>query len=191
VNGTLVARPDRRTRVAAAAAPGQDRGARIRGLSLGVLGIAAEVDRHTRLVTNDPRIVTWLDRGNVARADLALLSAARLHPHAARQAVQQMRGLAAVGPCNRLDVLRPSPAGLEGPVQDRMSCDVHHRCVALACEGPRLVGLCDVLDLKVSHCGSPQARSLDLLSLAGPFVRVNVAMRALADSGLVISGTTI
>jgi tetratricopeptide (TPR) repeat protein len=70
-----------------------------------------------------------------------------------------------------------------------MSCNVHHRCVALAREGPRLVGLCDVLDLKVSHCGSPQARSLDLLSLSGPFVRVNVAVRVLADSGLVIAAT--
>ena len=138
MNGTLVARPAR-TRGSAAAAPGSDRGARIRGLSLRVLGIAAEVDRHAGLVTNNPRIVTRPDRGNVAGADLALLSAARLHPHAARQAVQQVRRLAALGPCNRLEVLRPSPAGLEGPVQDRMSCNVHHRCVALAREGPRLV----------------------------------------------------
>ena len=83
MNGTLVARPAR-TRVSAAAALGSDRGARIRGLSLRVLGIAAEVDRHAGLVTNNPRIVTRTDRGNVARADLALLSAARLNAHAAR-----------------------------------------------------------------------------------------------------------
>jgi hypothetical protein len=57
------------------------------------LGIAAEVDRHTGLVTNNPRIVTRPDRGNVARADLALLSAAHLNAHAARQAVQQVRRL--------------------------------------------------------------------------------------------------
>jgi hypothetical protein len=75
------------------------------------MGIAAEVDRHTRLVTNNPRIVTRPDRGNVARADLALLS-------------------------------------------------------------------------------DPQARSLDPLSLSGPFGRVNVAVRVLADAGLVISATT-
>jgi hypothetical protein len=102
-------------------------------------------------------------------------------------------GLAAVGPCDRLEVLRPSPAGLECSVEDRMSRDGHHRCVALAREGTRLVGLCDVLDLKVSHCGSPQARSLDLLSLSGPFVRVNVAARGPAwsrtPSALRASGT--
>jgi hypothetical protein len=128
---------------------------RTRVLSLGVLGIAAEVNRHAGLVAHDPCIVTRLDRGNIAGADLALLSTARLYPHAARQAIQQMRRLAAVGPCNRLDVLRPPPAGLERPVQDRVSCHGHHRCAALAREGPRLVGLGDVLDLKVSHRESP------------------------------------
>jgi hypothetical protein len=85
-------------------------------LSLGVLGIAAEVDCHAGLVANDPRIVTWLDRGNVAGADLALLSAAHLHLHAARQAVQQVRGLAAVGPCNASQM----------PRADELNLDEHH-----------------------------------------------------------------
>jgi hypothetical protein len=148
----------------------------IRVLSLGVLGIAAEVDRHAGLVTNDPRIVTWLDRGNVAGADLALLSAARLHPHAARQAVQQVRGLAAVGPCDRLEVLRPSPAGLECSVQARVACDGHHCCAALAAKGRVSSGSATFL-ISMPATADPPGSPLDPLSLSGPFVRVNVEVR--------------
>src|SRR4029450_4311881 len=63
--------------------------------------------------------------------------------------------LAAVGPGNRLQVLRPAPAGLERPVQDWGAGDVHPRCLPLVHKRPRLVAACDVLDLKVSHAKPP------------------------------------
>jgi hypothetical protein len=74
------------------------------------------------------------------------------------QTGQQVRGLAAVGPHNRLQVLRPPPAGLVGHLQDRVPCDVHHCCLTFAREGARLVGLAHVLDLKTSHGSSSCAR---------------------------------
>jgi hypothetical protein len=55
--------------------------------------------------------VTGFDGGNITRADLALLSTVRLDAQPAREAVQKVRRLAAVGPCKRLQVLRPPPAG--------------------------------------------------------------------------------
>jgi hypothetical protein len=98
------------------------------------------------------------DRGNITRADLALLSTVRLDAQPARQTVQQVRRLAAVGPHNRLQVLRPPPAGLVRHVHDRVPCDVHHCCLTFIREGARLVGLADVLDLKTSHGYSSYAR---------------------------------
>jgi hypothetical protein len=50
-----------------------------------VLNIAAEIDGHAGLVAHGPRIVTGFDRGNITRADLALLATARLDAQPARQ----------------------------------------------------------------------------------------------------------
>jgi hypothetical protein len=71
-----------------------------------------------------------------------------------------------------------------------VACDGHHRCAALACEGPRLVGLRDVLDVNASDHESPHARSLELLSRSDPFVLITEA-GGISDSSLVIFGTTI
>ena len=62
-------------------------------LTLRVLGVAPEVNGHTGLVADDPRIVARLDRGDVAGADLTFLSAVRLDAHAAREAVEKVRRL--------------------------------------------------------------------------------------------------
>jgi hypothetical protein len=94
-------------------------------LALGVLDIAAEVNGHAGLIAHRPRIVAGFDGGDITRADLTLLSTVRLDAQPAREAVQEVRRLAAIGPCKRLQVLRPPPAGLVCHVQDRVPCDVH------------------------------------------------------------------
>jgi hypothetical protein len=120
------------------------------------LGIAAKVYDYTGFITDDPRIMARLNRGNVARANLAFLAAIRRHVHPARQAVQEMRRLTSLGSSNGLQVLRPTPTRLKGSIQDGMSRDAYHCSPTLVSEWPGLVGFLDVLDLKVSHDSPPR-----------------------------------
>ncbi len=55
---------------------------RVLRLALGVAAISAEVDAHARLVTFDPGVVSWCDRRDVTRRDLALGAVVHhdLHP---------------------------------------------------------------------------------------------------------------
>ena len=64
-----------------------------------------------------------------------------------REHVAEMGDLARVGAGDRLDVLRPLPAGLEGAFGDRMAGKLNHLRLAVALEWAGLVGRVEALDL--------------------------------------------
>src|SRR4249919_2731388 len=74
----------------------------------------AEVDEDACLLADGPGVVPGRDRDGVAGADLALGSVVHDDVHPAGEHVAEMRGLAAVRLGERLDVLGPAPAWLEG-----------------------------------------------------------------------------
>src|SRR5687767_12752735 len=83
---------------------------------LALLRVAARaepVNSDYRLVTNDPRVVAAGQRGDVAGASFELSAVVHLDVEAAADVVLEVGRLAAVGACNRLDVIRPAPARLK------------------------------------------------------------------------------
>jgi len=123
----------------------------VRFLALRVLCVAAEVDSNAGLVAYDPRIVSRGDRNNIAWPYLALCPIVHADPHAARDAVHEMRGLAAVGLRDRLDITGPGPAWLERAQEDRMAGEVDDVSVTMRSELSNLFGRSYVLDREASH----------------------------------------
>src|SRR5437764_7036441 len=127
---------------------------RASGLRRPVLRVAAEVDRREGLVTDDPRVVSRLDRGDIAGPDLGLGAVVVGDLHPTRHAVEQVGRLALLRPGDRLDVLGPAPPRLERAVENRVAADVDHPGLALVGERTRLVGRAHALDLYSRHFGS-------------------------------------
>src|SRR6267378_2546587 len=82
---------------------------------LGVVrGSRRQVERHDRLVTHDPGIVPRLDHPHVASDVLLLAAVVASHVDASGRHDALVEHLAAVAADDRLHVLRPAPARLEG-----------------------------------------------------------------------------
>src|SRR5437588_6562146 len=63
-------------------------------------------------IAHDPRVVSRLDRVRVTGADVGLGAVVVRDVHLARDHHTEVAGLAAVGPDDRLDALRPAPPRL-------------------------------------------------------------------------------
>ena len=112
-------------------------------VGLGV-GSDAGVQQHAGLVTHDPGVVARFDQHDVPGADRQLGAVVVPHRHLPREAHAGVPGLAALGPGDGLDVLRPAPAGLEDAAAEgevAQGDDVH---VAVSLEGTGLVRGVDV-----------------------------------------------
>jgi hypothetical protein len=113
---------------------------------------ATEVQQHTGLVSDDPRVVARRHVERVARAELALGAVVHQQRHAALKDVADVLDLAGVRARDRLDVLRPAPAGLEGPAADRMPIEVDELDPThVRLELPHLVGALESLAGKLCH----------------------------------------
>src|SRR6478752_5062 len=111
------------------------------GGALRVVGEALPVDEDTVLLTDRPGVVAGSHRGEVAGAVLDFLTVVHHDLHPAVDEVAKMRGLAAVGAGDRLDVLRPAPAGPEDRPADRVFRQVDELELARAAlEGASLLG---------------------------------------------------
>ena len=75
-----------------------------------------------------------------AGAALALAAVVHEDAHPSGQAVAQVRDLAGVRAGDRLDVLRPAPAGLERSATDHPASDIHDLGLPLPLERSYLVG---------------------------------------------------
>src|SRR5436190_21348829 len=125
-------------------------------LLLRVLADLAEVQPDTRLVADNLGVVAWRDRRCLAGTDLALAAVVHHDLHPARDAVAEVRDLARVGACDRLQVGRPLPSRLEHAAHHRMPAQLEYVRVPVTLERSLLVGRIEVLDLHLSHAGSSQ-----------------------------------
>src|SRR5215204_3987646 len=127
--------------------------------ALRVVAELAEVDEDARLVADDLRVVPGRDRHDVAGPAFALGAVVHDHLHPPGHAVAEVGDLARVGPGDRLDVLGPPPARLEGATADHPAADVHHLSLAVALERSHLVGGVEALYLYVRHSCAPSVGS--------------------------------
>src|SRR5205823_4893338 len=95
-------------------------------VALRVVAELAEVEEHAGLVAHDLGVVPRRDRDGIAGSTLALGAVVHEHLHAARHAVSEVRDLAGVRPSDRLDVVRPAPAGLEGAAPNGVTAELEH-----------------------------------------------------------------
>src|SRR5579884_3388777 len=127
--------------------------------ALGVVRESLPVHDDARLVAGDPSVVAGRDVRVVAGAEVELLAVVHPHVHPARYAIAGVLCLAALRACDRLDVLRPAPAGLEGGQAHRAGFRVDQFQAAHAVlEEPGLVRLVEVLVLDARHPSSPSLR---------------------------------
>src|SRR5919197_6679877 len=128
-----------------------------RGISASVLRVVAgavPIDDHDGLVSDDPGVVAARQRGDLAGAGDELGAVVHADRELAADVVLEVRRLAAVRCGDRLDVVGPAPAGLEGVPADLAVADVEDLGAAVG-ELARLVGLPDslVLGLMAWACG--------------------------------------
>src|SRR5215204_5523655 len=86
----------------------------LRSCSRSVLVGPREVQDDARLVPNGPSVVSRRDHHRIVGAKLLLCAVVHYNLHPPRDHVPYVRHLATVGPCDRLDGLRPPPSWLEG-----------------------------------------------------------------------------
>jgi hypothetical protein len=90
--------------------------------------------------------------GKVSRAVFHLLAVLRDHLHPAGDEVAGVRGLAAVGLGDRLDVFGPTPAGLEGGPAHRSAIEVDQlQPTGSVLEGADLFGIVEALSDQSRH----------------------------------------
>src|ERR671936_1517050 len=126
----------------------------LRSAVLRVVTGAVPVDDHNRLVSDDPGVVAARQRGDLAGAGDELGAVVHTDRELAGDVVLEVRRLAAVRSGDRLDVVGPAPARLEGVPADLAVADLENLGAAvgeLAC----LVGLPEslVLGLLACACG--------------------------------------
>src|SRR5262249_12615781 len=103
-------------------------------------GRAVELEADERLAARDPGVVTGLDHVRVAGADVDLGAVVVHDVHRARHDGAAVVRLAAVGPGDRLDALRPLPARLRGQARRLDAAEIDDREV-------RLVGCANLVRL--------------------------------------------
>src|SRR5204863_8045894 len=117
---------------------------------------ASEVEQHAGFVADDPRVVSGWHVECVAGPELAL--GAVVHPqcHAALQDVADVLDLTGVGPGDRLDVLRPAPARLEGSAADGVAVEIHELYTSLVVgEFAHFVWAFELLPNELRHVTHP------------------------------------
>src|SRR5919197_3767175 len=123
----------------------------LRSAVLRVFAGAVPVDDHNGLVADDPGVVAARQRGDLAGAGDELGAVVHADRELAADVVLEMRGLAAVRSGDRLDVVGPAPAGLEGVPADLAVADLEDLGAAVG-ELARLVGLPESLVLGFLAC---------------------------------------
>ena len=114
-------------------------GSEKRELGLRVMSGALELNKHSRIVAEGPRVVTGGDSVNVAGGEVCFVSVLVLYVQGPRYHVADVLDLTAVGFDNGLYAFGPAPTGLEGVAPDlatRELDELHRRLVW----GPCLVG---------------------------------------------------
>jgi hypothetical protein len=119
------------------------------------LGGAAEVERHARLIADHPGVVTGPDHERVTGPQLHLGAVGHPHPLAPGDDIAGVGDLAQLGAGERLDVLRPAPAGLEHRAPDRRVIECDQIDPALLGRGPALVRAVEALDDHARHHCAP------------------------------------
>src|SRR4051812_37114696 len=113
---------------------------------LAVIARAVPVDHDDRVVADDPGVVTARKRGDVAGAGEDLGAVVHQDRKPATHVVLEVGCLATRGPGDRLDVVRPAPAGLEHEAADLAAADSEDLRVPVR-EIARLVGRLEALVL--------------------------------------------
>src|SRR5690349_20150939 len=124
--------------------------------SRGVVAGAEPVDDDRGLVADDPRIVAAGQRGDVARPGDELGAVVHADGQPATDVVLEVRRLAARRDGDRLDVVRPTPPGLEHEPSDLAAADPEDLRVAVG-EVARLLGRTEALVLGLLHGSPPSA----------------------------------
>src|SRR4051812_49271981 len=88
-------------------------------LLFGVVAIPARIDQLAGLISHDIGIMPGKDMEGFACTDSELLARVHEDRHFALQAIPGMGAFAALGACDRLDVIGPFPARLENAATDR------------------------------------------------------------------------
>src|SRR6266487_2505941 len=88
------------------------------GWSSGVVACSPPVDDHDRFVADHPGVVALGKGGDIAGVGVELGAVGHLDVQCAGYVVLKVRRLAPVGAGDRLDVLGPLPAGLQGEPAD-------------------------------------------------------------------------
>src|SRR5438552_2305990 len=124
--------------------------------AFGVVGDALPVDHHARLVADDPRVVPRRTHHEIARPELELFAVVHANRHPAADEIPHVRRLAAIGPGNGLDVLRPLPARLESRAAYGRAPQAHKIGTALVVlEWPGFFRRIDALASHGSHKRPP------------------------------------
>src|SRR3982750_1116099 len=106
------------------------------------------------LITDDPRIMAGCHHGKVPWAVVHLLAIVHHNLHSAAYEVTHMCLLTTVGARNRLHMLRPLPARLEGRTPNRPTFEVDQLQLPLTVfEWPRLLRRVEALADQTSHDG--------------------------------------
>src|SRR3990172_11501446 len=87
-----------------------------------------------------------LDLDDVAGPDLLLCPVVHADRHPPLKAVEEVRRLTALRASERLDVLGPLPAWLEGATEHRLPADVDDLSLSVACELSGFVRAVELLD---------------------------------------------
>src|SRR5919108_1961355 len=126
----------------------------LRSAVLRVVAGAVPVDDHNGLVSDDPGVVAARQRGDLARAGDELGAVVHADRELAAHVVLEVRRLAAVRSGDRLDVVGPAPAGLEGVPADLAVADLEDLGAAVR-ELARVIGVPEslVLGFLARACG--------------------------------------
>src|ERR1700752_185400 len=86
--------------------------------TLGVVAGAVPVDDDRRLIADNPGVVAARKRRDVARAGDEFRAVVHPYSEPAAHVILEVRRLAALGLCDRLDVVRPAPPWLKNEASD-------------------------------------------------------------------------
>src|SRR5450759_5286560 len=151
--------------------------ARTSGCRLGVPR-ACRIQQDAGLVSHSPCVVSRLQPQHVAGPDSDLGAVVRANRHPPGHAEAGVPCHAGLGPGNRLDVVGPPPAWLEGPLDQGEVSQRDHIGVAVLLELPGLVRTVDAACLKLPHVfsfGSASSGCLLPLNWYGPSDLVEVS----------------
>src|SRR5918997_5632148 len=98
----------------------------LRSCSRSVLVGPREVQHDARLLPNGPSVVSRRDHHGIVGAKLLLCAVVHDDLHPPRDHVPDVRHLATVGSCDRLDGLRPLPSWLEGSLPHGYIVEGHY-----------------------------------------------------------------